>query len=87
MTNRQNNVPNALDSEDPPPIGTWLLVYHRGLDGVQAEVSFPTSSTDGQIDGWVVRVLLPMVAPDSIQDFPGDIGGGDVDFKVTEIAS
>lgn len=84
---RRNTVPSELNVGDPPPIGTWLVVYHRGLDGVQVEVSFPTSSTGGQIDGWVVRVLLPMFTPDPIHDIPGDVGGGDVDFNVTEVAS
>lgn len=83
----RTGIATALDAGDPPPTGTWLLVYHRGTDGVQAEVSFPTGSTEGQIDGWVVRVLLPTFAPDSIQDVPGDVGGGDVDFNVTEVAS
>lgn len=84
---RRAGMTTALDAGDPPPTGTWLLVYHRGPDGVQAEVSFPTGSTDGQIDGWAVRVLLPTVAPDTFRVVPGDVGGGDVDFNVTAVSS
>ncbi|MGO3327658.1 hypothetical protein [Gordonia sp. (in: high G+C Gram-positive bacteria)] len=50
---------------------------------MQVEVSHPAGSTDGQIDGWTVRVILPRFTPDDADISPQDVGGGDVGFNVT----
>ncbi|ALG86433.1 hypothetical protein [Gordonia phthalatica] len=75
--------PVGVTLSDPPPSGAWFVVYHRGETGVQVEVSYPRGSTDGQIDGWVVRILLPRFTPDAVDVSPQDVGGGDVGFDVT----
>lgn len=75
--------PPGLGVNDQPPPGVWLVVYHRGESGVQVEVSYPNGSEDGQITGWVVRVLLPPFTPSEAVISPDDVGGGDVGFDVT----
>ncbi|GAA1084010.1 hypothetical protein [Tsukamurella spumae] len=71
---------------DPPPNGDWFLVYHRGEQGVQVEVSLPSGLSQGQFTGWVVRVVLPPLTEDSVDARPQDIGGGDLGFDVQPIS-
>lgn len=80
-------VPPGLALDDAPPTGAWFLVYHRGQDGVQIEVSYPAGSENGQIKGWVVRVVLPPFWPENVDVSPHDVGGGDVGFDVTAVSS
>lgn len=77
----QIKAPDGFTQSDPPPPGVWFLVYHRGESSVQVEVSHPTGSTNGQIDGWNVRIILPPFTPDA-DVRPLDVGGGDVGFDV-----
>ena len=77
-------LPEGYKLSDPPPAGDWVLVYYRGVGGVQMELSLPSGMKDGQVTGWAVRVILDQYVPDQGIQAPADIGGGDVTFDVTE---
>lgn len=72
-----------------PPAGNWFLLYHRAPEGVRAEISLPRGFAGGQFTGWVVRVILPEWRPadGAAARKPLDVGGQDVDFEVSEVAS
>ncbi|OQZ94323.1 hypothetical protein BST10_18800 [Mycolicibacter algericus DSM 45454] len=72
-----------------PPSGNWFLLYYRDTDGVRAEISLPRGFEGGQFTGWIVRVILPeWQSPDGVKTRkPLDVGGQDVDFQVSEVAS
>ncbi|MGO3103550.1 hypothetical protein [Corynebacterium variabile] len=60
-------IPGTTDPRDPdaPPYGTWILLYHPTEDGIHCEFSLPSGmSSDGTIEGWLVRVMLGTVADD-----------------------
>lgn len=72
-----------------PPTGNWFLLYYRHSDGVRTEISLPRGFEGGQFTGWVVRVILPEWRPadGAASRKPRDVGGQDVDFQVSEVAS
>ncbi|APE15690.1 hypothetical protein BOH72_11145 [Mycobacterium sp. WY10] len=72
-----------------PPAGNWFLLYYRDRDTVRAEVSLPLGFEGGQFTGWIVRVILPeWPSPDgAAAGKPRDVGGQDVEFEVSEVAS
>lgn len=72
-----------------PPAGNWFLLYYRDDEVVRTEISLPRGFAAGQFTGWVVRVILPEWRPrDGAGALkPRDVGGQDVDFEVSEVAS
>lgn len=72
-----------------PPAGNWFLLYYRDNDVVRAEISLPLGFAGGQFTGWIVRVILPEWRPQdsAAARKPLDVGGQDVDFQVSEVAS
>jgi hypothetical protein len=72
-----------------PPAGNWFLLYYRDNDVVRAEISLPLGFAGGQFTCWVVRVILPEWRPQdsAAARKPLDVGGQDVDFQVSEVAS
>lgn len=72
-----------------PPAGNWFLLYYRDSDTVRVEVSLPLGFEGGQFTGWIVRVILPeWTSPDgAAAGKPRDVGGQDVEFEVSEVAS
>ncbi|PXX63195.1 hypothetical protein DFR70_106253 [Nocardia tenerifensis] len=78
-------IATAHDVEPPP--GNWFLVYHRAEDLVRREVSLPLGfdRNAGQFTGWKVRVILDSWKPEGVTRRPIDVGGEDVDFRVTEV--
>ncbi len=72
-----------------PPAGNWFLLYHRDTGEVRAEISLPLGFEGGQFTGWLVRVILPEWRPadGAAARKPRDVGGKDVDFEVSEVAS
>jgi hypothetical protein len=62
-------IPGTTDPRDPdaPPFGTWILLYHPADDGIHCEFSLPSGMTsDGTIEGWLVRVMLGTVTDDAV---------------------
>ncbi|WP_369915575.1 hypothetical protein AB8810_03565 [Xanthomonas sp. NCPPB 3005] len=44
---------------------TWILLVHRGAEGVRSELSLPLSiNNDGYIDAWRERIMLGMLPND-----------------------
>lgn len=84
---RQGRVP--VGDAAAPPAGNWFLLYYRDSDGVRAEISLPRGFQGGQFTGWVVRVILPEWRPTegAAARKPRDVGGQDVEFQVSEVAS
>ncbi len=82
---RQAPVPDGAS----PPAGNWFLLYYRDADEVRAEISLPLGFEGGQFTGWVVRVILPEWRPadGAAARKPLDVGGQDVEFQVSEVAS
>lgn len=71
---------------DEVPLGQWFVLYHRGEDRVQLEVSkaLGINQQTGQFTGWSVRVILNPYEPEPsvVGRKPLDVGGDDVDFAV-----
>lgn len=81
--------PSADNAEAAPPAGNWFLLYYRDNDTVRTEISLPRGFAGGQFTGWLVRVILPEWRPrdGAAARKPLDVGGQDVDFEVSEVAS
>lgn len=77
-------VANAVEG-DAPPSGNWWLVYHRSEGEIRREVSLPLGFEAGNFTGWKVRVIIEPWKPEGTTIRPLDIGGQDVDFRVTEV--
>lgn len=44
------------------PFGTWILLYRCTKEAIYSEISVPSHiSSDGEIDNWRLRVLLPTI--------------------------
>jgi len=79
--------PSLLSADgSAPPAGNWFLVYHRAENSVRMEVSKPAGFDPeaGQFTGWLVRVILRDWEPPAAARRPLDVGGQDVDFRITE---
>lgn len=50
--------------EDIPGLTTWVLLIHLAASEVRCELSLPSSISNGKINGWKERVILPSIPLD-----------------------
>ena len=50
--------------EDVQGFTTWVLLMHLATDEVRCELSLPFSISNGKIDGWRERIILPSMPLD-----------------------
>lgn len=75
----------AIEEQDEHRM-TWILLVHRGADGVRSELSLPLSiNKDGYIDAWRERILLGVLPNDpgldDIKPSPSDQPDITIDVK------
>ncbi|GAA4383443.1 hypothetical protein [Tsukamurella soli] len=77
----------VVDAAGDPPPGNWIVLYHRGVDGVRLELSLPLGfdEEEGQFTGWAVRVLLDDWVPETAA-VPRDVPRVDLSFHVLDAA-
>lgn len=50
--------------EDVQCLTTWVLLMHLAADEVRCELSLPSSISNGKINGWKERIILPSIPLD-----------------------
>lgn len=67
---------------------TWILLLSPGEEQVFCELSLPVSiGSDGRIDGWLERIILPPVDRDQLPDVVPKDSGPDIDIPVVRKTS
>ncbi len=65
---------------------TWFLLVHADGTEVRVELSWPDQFTDGYVDHWGQRILLPALATGGPgDDLDSDDGGDTVDVPIVEL--
>ncbi|MCX2778349.1 hypothetical protein [Microbulbifer thermotolerans] len=69
--------------EDVQGLTTWVLLMHLATDEVRCELSLPSSISNGKINGWKERIILPSMPldDDSIEIEAPDLPDIEVPIK------
>lgn len=64
--NKQQDMFSELlpEIEEIQGFTTWVLMLHLAADEIRAELSLPSSISNGKINGWKERILLPSMPLD-----------------------